>query len=86
MFDSRGRQDGHDLQDWFQAEFEFLNPVPVEISEADDELVVRADIPGFRDKDIEVRVEPRRLIIGGKREQVRDEKKRKTVYSERTSN
>jgi HSP20 family protein len=74
------------LQDWFHAEGELLNVLPMEVSEADDELTVRADLPGFRDKDIEVRVEPRRLIISGKREQLRDEKKRKTVYTERNSN
>lgn len=85
LFEGRGRQDGHDLEDWFHAEVEFLNPVPVELSEADDELIVRADLPGFHDKDIEVRVEPHRLIITGKREQSRDEKKRRTVYSEKRS-
>jgi HSP20 family protein len=85
LFDGRGRQDGHDLEDWFRAESELLSPMPLEVDEANDELIVRADVPGFRDKEIEVRVEPRRLIISGKREQVRDEKKRKTVYSERRS-
>jgi HSP20 family protein len=85
LFDGRGRQDGHDLEDWFRAESELLSPMALEVDEDSDELIVRADLPGFRDKDIEVRVEPRRLIISGKREQIRDEKKRKTVYSERRS-
>jgi HSP20 family protein len=86
LFESRGRQTGHDWEDWFQAEFELLNPMPVEISEANDELIVRADAPGFRNKDIEVRVEPHRLIISGKREEFQDGKKGKTLYSERRSN
>ena len=85
LFDGRGRQDGHDLEDWLRAESELLSPMPLEVDEANDELIVRADVPGFRDKDIEVRVEPRRLIISGKREQVHDEKRRKSVYSERRS-
>jgi HSP20 family protein len=63
LFESRGRQDGHDLEDWFHAESDLLGPMPVEISEADGQLIVRADLPGFREKDIEVRVEPHRLII-----------------------
>jgi len=83
LFDGRGRQNGHDLEDWFHAESELLNPVPVEISQADDQVVVRADLPGYREKDIEVRVEPRRLVIAGKREEIRDETRRKTFYSER---
>ncbi len=86
LFEIRGRQDGHDWEDWFQAEFEALNPMPVEIRDADNELIVHADLPGFTDKDIEVRVEPQRLIISGKREEVHDERKQKTLYSERRSN
>jgi HSP20 family protein len=85
LFESRGCQDGHDLEDWFCAESELLEPMPAEISEADDQMVVRADVPGFKEKDIEVRVEPHRLIISGKREQIHDQKKRKTLYSERRS-
>lgn len=85
LFEGRGRQDGHDLEDWFRAESELLNPMSPEISKADDQIVVRADVPGFKEKDIEVRVEPHRLIISGKREQIQDQKKRKTVYSEKRS-
>jgi HSP20 family protein len=85
LFDGRGRQDGRDLEDWFRAESELLRPMPVEVSETDDELVVRADVPGFRDKDIEVRVAPHRLIISGKREQIHDQNKRKTLYTEKKS-
>ena len=83
LFEGRGRQHGNDLEDWFRAESELLNPMLVEISEADDQLIVRADVPGFREKDIAVRVEPHRLIISGKREQIRDQRKQKTLYSER---
>ena len=83
--ENRGRQEGHDLEDWFRAESELLGPMPVEISDANDELIVRADLPGFREKDIEVRVEPHRLIISGKREQVHEQQKRKTIYSDRKS-
>jgi HSP20 family protein len=86
LFNARGRQDGHDLEDWFRAESELFSPMPVQLDETDDELIFRADVPGFRDKAIEVRVEPRRLVISGKREETRDEKKWKTVYSERRSN
>ncbi len=87
LFEGRGRQDGHDLEDWLRAESELLNPMPVEITEADDQLIVRADVPGFRDEDIEVRVEPHRILISGKREQaIRDQKKGKTLYSEKRSN
>lgn len=85
LFEDRGRQDGHDLEDWFRAESELLNPMPAEISESDDKVIVRTAVPGFKENDIEVRVEPHRLIISGKREQVPDRKERKTLYSEKRS-
>ena len=82
LFESRGRQDGQDLEDWFRAESELLNAMPVEITEADDQVIVRAEVPGLSDKDIEVRVAPHRLIITGNREQIRDQKK---THRERSS-
>jgi HSP20 family protein len=85
LFDGRGRQDGHDQEDWFRAESELLSPVLIEIEENEKEMIVRADVPGFRDKDLEVAVEPHRLIISGKREEIRDQTKRKAVYTERRS-
>jgi HSP20 family protein len=84
LFESRGCQHGHDLEDWFRAECELLNPTPVEISDADDQVIVRAVVPGLSDKDIEVRVAPHRLIITGRREPIRDQEKRKT-HSETSS-
>jgi HSP20 family protein len=84
LFESRGRQDGQDLEDWFRAESELLNAMPVEITEADDQVIVRAEVPGLSDQDIEVRVAPHRLIITGKRELIRDHDKKKT-HSETSS-
>jgi HSP20 family protein len=85
LFEGRGRQDGHDLEDWLQAETELLNPMPVEVIEADGELIIRAETPGFRDKDIEVRVGPYRVMISGRREQVHDKKRHKTLHTEKRS-
>ena len=48
LFESRGRQGDHDLEDWFRAESELLNPMPAEISEAGDQVVVRADCAGLQ--------------------------------------
>ena len=38
-----------------------------------------------RKKELEIRVEPRRLIIAGKRETKKEEKKGKAVYAEECS-
>lgn len=82
IFESNGRAFGRDLGDWFQAERELLHPVHVHIEESDDSLSVRAEVPGFTEKELEVNVEPRRLTITGKREAKKEEKGR-TVYTER---
>jgi HSP20 family protein len=73
IFDNNGKSLGHDLEDWFRAESELLHPVHLEMAESDDNLTVRAEVPGFSTKELEINVEPRRLTS----------KKGKTIYSER---
>jgi HSP20 family protein len=82
IFESNGRQFGRDMEDWLRAEHEMLHPVHLEISETGEAVKVRAEVPGFTEKDLEISVEPRRLTIAGKRESKKEEKKEKTVYSE----
>lgn len=85
IFDGNGRLFGNDLNDWFQAESELLHPVHIEMTESDEDLNVQAEVPGFRPKDLEISVEPRRLTIMGKRETKEERKTKKTVYKERCS-
>jgi len=40
-------------------------------------------VPGFGEKDLEVRVAPRSLCIAGKRQESSDQKEGTTIYSER---
>jgi HSP20 family protein len=83
IFESNGRAFGRDLEHWFQAERELLHPVHVHVSVTDDLLEVKAEVPGFSEKELEISVEPRRLTITGKRETKKEEKKGKTIYSEK---
>jgi HSP20 family molecular chaperone IbpA len=66
LYESRGRENGHDLEDWCRAESELLHSLPVEISETNDQVIVRAEVPGLSNEDIQVRVAPHRLVITGK--------------------
>ena len=86
LFESSGREFGRDLENWFQAERELLHPMHVNITETDGSLEVRAEVPGFTEKEIEICVEPQRLTIAGKRETKKEEKKGQTVYAESCSN
>jgi HSP20 family protein len=85
-FEARGREFGHDLEDWFHAESELMRRVPVEIKDADGRIMVRAEVPGFAANEIKVSVEPQRLFISGKSEKTAEEEKEQTVLSEFRSN
>lgn len=82
IFDGNGRKLGHDLEDWFQAERELLHPVKVNVTETEGTLEVKAEVPGFNEKELEIGVEPRKLAITGKRQTSKEEKKGKVIYSE----
>ena len=83
IFENNGRWFGHDLEDWFRAESELLHPVHLEMAESDDSIIVRAEVPGFNTKELEINVEPRKLTITGKHQAQEERKKAKTIYSER---
>jgi HSP20 family protein len=86
FFDRDGQIHGRDVNHWLTAEAEVLNPVPLELSETDTELTVRAEVPGFNEKELEIIVEPIRLFIKGKVDKKIEEQKKKTLYCEIASN
>jgi HSP20 family protein len=86
IFETSGKGFGHDLDDWFKAESELLHPVKINMSETDNAMVLQAEVPGFAAKDIEIRLEPRRLTISGKRVTSEEKKKGNAIYQEHASN
>src|SRR5271169_873012 len=78
IFDNNGRWFGHDLSDWLQAESEILHPLHLEIAETDEALTVRAGVPGFTAKELDIRVEGNRLTIAGKHKSKEENSKGKT--------
>ncbi len=83
LFVSSGCIPGRELDDWLRAESEILRPIPLDITDTDTELIVRAEVPGLTEKEIEVRVAPRCLLIVGERSETTEQKTGRTVYSER---
>lgn len=65
LYESRGRSHGHDLEDWFHAEADVTQPVPVEVRESSDRLTLSAQMPGFGAGDVKIGIEPRRVLIWG---------------------
>jgi len=67
LFEASGCQHGHDRENWFRAETELLADVPSYLTESGDALNLRLTIEGFRKSEIKVCVEPRRIVLVGKR-------------------
>jgi HSP20 family protein len=85
LFEARGSEHGHDREDWFHAESELLTPVPATVVDTDGGFTVRAELPGFTGKDVEVRAEPRRLIIYARKRQRSERERGKLVLQEKMS-
>lgn len=86
FFQRRGGEWGRELDDWFKAEREVLQPVTVEINENKDHFTVRAAVPGFKPEEIEVSVKDKVLILSGETKTETEKKDENTVYSEWRSN
>ena len=63
LFEDRGCEDGHDLEDWFRAESEMLLPISFSIDDLDGRLIARAKVPLPTVDDLEVQVQDQRIII-----------------------
>lgn len=85
LFEGEGRIVGRDLENWFRAESELLHPVHVDMAETAEGLAVRAEVPGFTAKELEVSIEPHRLTIAGRKETKEEHKSKKLIYQERCS-
>lgn len=65
FFEARGRELGHDLEDWFRAEAELCRYIPVEIKDTETQFIIRAAVPGVAAPDLKISVEGRQLILSG---------------------
>ena len=65
LFEERGRENGHDREDWFKAEAELLTPVPIKIADEHNELHIRAEVPGFKADEMAFNLEKSLLTIYG---------------------
>jgi HSP20 family protein len=83
IFESRGHAQGNDREDWFLAESELLTPVKFHLSESGEQLIARAELPGFNRGEIKVSLDPHRLTISGKSEPGEDHQPGKHATSHR---
>jgi HSP20 family molecular chaperone IbpA len=71
-----------ELENWLKPEPELFRPVNLKLYETEEALMVRAEVPGFTEKELDIHVEPWRLIITAKKE-FKEEKKEVPVYKEK---
>ena len=83
LFQSRKKEHGGDLNDWFHAESELIHTSHVDVEDCDELVVVRAEVPGFRSDELQFCVEPFRITIVGVREISDHPIIRKMLYSDR---
>jgi HSP20 family protein len=70
------------LETWFQAERGLLHRIALSVVETEEAFKVKAKVPSFGEEKIEVSVEPRCLMIEGKRESKKEETRSKKVCAE----
>ncbi len=68
--------------DWPRSIDRLFNQPRIDIDEHEDEIVVRAELPGLKKEDIEVDLDDRLLTIYGKREETRERKRGRAHVSE----
>jgi len=62
-FEARGGQHGDDLGDWLRAEEELVYRAPFHSQEQEDRIELGVDLPQSARQDLQLSVEPRRLLI-----------------------
>jgi len=65
LFEARGGDHGHDLEDWFRAEKELVKPGNIQTMDSGGQIKVHASVPGFTGDEIQIGIAPTRLIIWG---------------------
>jgi HSP20 family protein len=85
-FMNHGGTLGSRFDDWLHAEMELLRPVPVDITETDKVVNIRAAVPGFNADEIELSVNDNNLFLTGETKYEDKKKDEKTFYTEWRSN
>lgn len=63
LFQRRGHQDGHALDDWLRAEGELLGWPEAEVQETDEAYALSVTLPGFDAQSIEVAASAEEVLI-----------------------
>lgn len=65
FFERRGKDDGHDLDDWFRAEAELGVLQPARVEETETEIRIRIERSEFSSDQLKVYAEPQAITVEG---------------------
>jgi HSP20 family protein len=82
LFEKRGRENGHELEDWLHAEHELLGWPAGELAEKDGAYEMRISLPGFEAKDVEVTATPNEIVVHAASKGEKKEEKGNVLWTE----
>ena len=86
LFEKRGSELGHDLEDWLKAEHELLGWPAAELAEKDGSYQMHVSLPGFETKDVEVTATPTEVIVHAATKEEKSAQKGNVLWTEFGSN
>ena len=86
LFEKRGRELGHDLEDWLKAEHELFGSPAAELAEKNGAYEIGITLPWFESKDVEVTATPSEVIVHAATEEEKKTKKDNVLRTEFASN
>ena len=82
----RGDELTSHFDDWLKAEMDILRPTPLEITQTDEMINVRAAVPGFKPEEIEISLKDDLLIMSGETKAEEKKEDEKLFLNEWRSN
>jgi HSP20 family molecular chaperone IbpA len=86
LFEKRGCELGHALDDWLKAEREIAGWTAAELKEKEGVYEIQMTLPGYDAKDVEVTATPAELIVHASYEHQKKGEEGKVLWSEFGSN
>jgi len=86
LFEKRGRELGHEMEDWMKAEHELLGWPAAELAEQDGAYKMEIALPGFAAKDVEVTATPTGVIVHAATHGEKKTEKENVLWTEFGSN
>ena len=82
LWSDRGFAPGQELEDWLRAERELLSAPASELTETDNEMELRVELPGFELKDIKVTALPNQFLVQASASAKKETKEGKVHWSQ----